>query len=102
MVEISGYQFEGPYRNVDETRNEPGVYAVLCQRLLAVPVVDVGESNAVKDRLADHDRVSCWEQNCREGRRAYAVRYMPSSSLDERREVERQIRRRERPPCGER
>ena len=78
-----------------------GVYVIWCKDGDKWTVLDVGESDNVRDRVSDHDRADCWEQNCT-GTIYYAATYTPDLNEDERRVIEQEIRDSEDPPCGER
>ena len=95
-----GYKFDGPYDSPDSLQPIAGVYAIWCGDELD-ELLDVGESDNVRDRVSDHERADCWEQNCT-GTIYYSATYMPFSDEDERRRVEQEIRRLTNAPCGER
>ncbi|MFH1523010.1 MAG: GIY-YIG nuclease family protein [Patescibacteria group bacterium] len=64
-------------------------------------VVDVGQSGETGTRLANHERKLCWD---RYDGKWFAVRWMPSSqySIEDREEIENEIRENGDPPCGKR
>jgi hypothetical protein len=106
-LEISGYQFEGPY-SIDTTvisSNRAAVYVIICKTSDGKNhVTDVGESGEVGVRIGNHDRKPCWERNCNSSLSVY-LRYMPSSegyTAADRRELESKIRNQYNPPCGQR
>jgi hypothetical protein len=64
-------------------------------------LIDVGQSGDLDNRLASHNRQSCWEQVT--GLK-YSIYVLPTVgwSREQREEVERRIRLRYNPPCGKR
>lgn len=97
MITIAGYQFNGSYGIGDVEINRAAVYVILDNR---DSVVDVGQSGEVGTRLENHDRKPCWDRN---GGDRVAIKWMPSSqySREDREKIERSIRAKEDPPCGE-
>ncbi len=98
---IAGYGFEQGGSDGANLEHARGVYAVLCEfgdghR----SVIDVGESEDVRDRVENHDRRDCWRQNCT-GTLGIAVYYTPGWSTVERRTLVQKIRAEFDPPCGE-
>lgn len=106
-MKILGYEFEGPY-NIDTTvipSNRAAVYVIICNtKGENYVVIDVGESGEIGVRIGDHDRRDCWKENC-DGLLSVYLYYMPSSggyTVDDRRELEKAIRKQYNPNCGER
>lgn len=93
---IAGYQFEEP-KSLDDTSwdQEPAVYVILDDDNA---MIDVGETDNLKDRLANHERRPCWERNC-DGEIFVAKRAEDDEAT--RRRIEREIREEYDPPCGE-
>lgn len=101
-INISGYDFEGPYTDTDDIENKSGVYAILNKvEGNKYKVIDIGESKEVKNRLDTHDRYDCWVLNCNLTI-YYAVYYTPNKQGAGRRAVEKELRDQFQPPCGER
>jgi len=99
-ISISGYSFEGPYTGTDYLKHEQGVYVILDKRRDGKwYILDVGESEDVKDRVENHDRKDCWERN-RQGELGVAVLYTPGWTASQRRAVESKIREAFSPACG--
>jgi hypothetical protein len=94
------YGFDGPFDDPDRLMDAEGVYSILCRRADRLTVVDVGESEKIRSRVKNHNREECWRRECR-GRLRYAALYMPGSTEEARRRVEKDIRAKYRPPCGE-
>jgi len=96
-----GYSFEGAFLNCDSLKNLPGIYVIWCKSGENWKVLDVGESENVKERVCNHDRQDCWARNCN-GTIYYSAVYFPDSSAEQRRVVESEIRTTTKPPCGDR
>lgn len=96
-----GYKFNGPYVSPATLAPEAGVYAIWCKTNLRWHILDVGQSEDVRDRCQNHDRTDCWEDKCQVGNLRYSAHYMPDSSETNRIRVEQDIRSRANPPCGE-
>lgn len=61
VINIEGYQFQGPYYHTRRfTRDFGCVYVILNNRN---QVVDVGETGDVNSRLPNHERKTCWYSN---------------------------------------
>ena len=96
-----GYEFDGAYSSPDHLQPTAGVYVIWCGDGDSWTVLDVGESDNVRDRVSDHDRADCWAEHCT-GIIYYSATYTPDLDEDERRAIEQEIRDSEDPPCGER
>jgi hypothetical protein len=96
-----GYEFDGPYFDPSDLSEDPGVYLIEYVDKGKRIILDVGESDNVRDRVFRHERKDCWEANCI-GRIFYSVAYMLYSSEEERRALESSIRHSENVICGER
>lgn len=93
-----GYDFEGAFINPEQLRAQAGVYVIWCEAE-TWKVLDVGESEDVKSRVANHERATCWRERCT-GTLRYSATYTPGMSADGRRRIEASIRQSENPPCG--
>jgi len=78
MINIGRYRFLGPFYDILAIRNISGIYAILDCRTSGTYVLDIGESESLRDRLASHDRSPCWCQH-RHGRLGIATLYLPYS-----------------------
>jgi len=105
-MNLAGFDFDGPFDNPDQLREEPGVYVVLSISPGRPDVVlDVGESGwnfprgqGLRSRLNSHNRRGCWEEHVLNGIIAFAVLYEKDGN--ERLRIEETLRRFYRPPCG--
>jgi len=97
-----GYQFDGAYLDPNGLQARAGVYVIWCQPLQGDwTVLDVGESDDVRDRINKHDRSDCWRKNC-SGTIQYSATYTPNLNEGQRRDIESRIRSLGRVACGER
>ena len=95
---------DGPYpiAQADKLKNEPGVYVILCQDSPSSRsrVIDVGQSDDVRKRVTNHDRKDCWSKHCHQESLKVAATYIKDEQ--ERLDLEKKIRQRRKPLCGER
>lgn len=62
-IEIGSYAFNGPFHSANELLPSSGVYVILGKTGdMLWQVVDVGVSENIQDRVANHDRKHCWKQ----------------------------------------
>ncbi len=99
-IEITGYNFEGPFKSTTNFKDQSGVYVILCKNAgnNEYEVIDVGESGQIKTRVEDHGRENCWKERCLN--LEFAAYYITGENA--RRNVEKEIRQEYTPPCGER
>ena len=99
-VNIGNYSFDGPFSTADSLKAQSGVYSILGRNneLERWNVVDVGESENVRDRVANHDRKDCWK---RQGYRSLAVAALYCDERTRMR-IEQELRAQFDPPCGDR
>lgn len=101
MIELAGYQFDGPYSSTSMLEDRSGVYAILSPiDTNRYKVVDVGESTNVKTRVENHDRSACWKRNATSEGLRYAVHYTPHLQQAGRKDIEQKVRNKYNPPCG--
>jgi hypothetical protein len=98
-ITVGIYTFEGPYSSTIYLEDKAGVYVILDTRTTGNVVVDVGESAAVKSRIDNHDRTSCWNRNSL-GTLKVAVLYTPGMGQEGRMRIEQEIREQFNPVCG--
>lgn len=96
-ITIGNYTFDGSYSSPIHLSDRSGVYAVLGATMNGKKVVDIGESGWIRTRVQAHDRAQAW---ARQGLLlSYAALYCDETS---RMRIERELRARYRPPCGDR
>ena len=96
-----GYTWEGAFTDPEKLESRSGVYMVWCRNGENWKVLDVGESHDVKERVKNHDRADQWRRNC-QGTLHFSACYTPNLQQAGRREIEKVIRQKENPPCGDR
>jgi len=104
-MKIAGYDFEGPFKDPDEIEErKEGVYVVLCSnrpdRPLYIGTAGEGISRGhqgVRERLKNHDKKKCFEENCENGQLEYAVMYI--SNQRERLSIEGELQQKYDLPC---
>ena len=97
---VGSYSFSGRYSmdEIDEIKDCPGLYAILCRRGRRHYLVDVGEADNLRAELREHDRRGIWAQNC-SGSLVVTVKYTLELEESERIRMEQKIRNRHNPPC---
>jgi hypothetical protein len=97
-ITIGNLNFDGPFTGSSQLQSRSGVYAVLGRGTGDWIVVDIGESNDVQARVANHDRKPQWQT------RGHATLGVAAYYCDEvtRMKVEKQLRQQYNPACGDR
>lgn len=98
-ISIATYTFAGPYYSPDSLKAKAGVYVILCERQPRSTILDVGQSENLKDRVTNHDRKDCWGRHCKKADIRYAVYYLEVGTA--RSYVEQRVRNEYDVPCGE-
>ena len=96
-IQVGRYHAEGPFGNEGSLQARSGVYVILGRSGQANwNVVDVGESENIRERVANHDRAPCWRGQGH-GQLNVAAIYadQPNRML-----IERELRNQYNPPCG--
>ena len=93
------HEFDGAYTDPNRLRESAGVYVIWCKVGNDWSILDVGESDNVRERINNHNRADCWTQNCVDTI-YYSAAYI--SDPQERSNLEQHIRDTERVACGER
>lgn len=97
---IEDYTFDGPFAFKEKLKERPGVYAILC--LMGSQkhfLIDIGESENIREAIEYHDRKNCWVKNCK-GSILVAALYTQEMDSQGRKDIESHIRSREFAPCG--
>src|SRR5579871_3498609 len=96
-INIGNYTFDGAYSSPTHLADRSGVYAVLGATMNGKKVVDIGEAGGIRSRVQAHDRAQAW---ARHGLPlSYAALYCDETSQIR---IERELRARYNPPCGDR
>jgi len=97
-IPIGNYKAEGPFDNIDALPFRSGVYVILGQPGTSTPwkVVDVGESQNIRERVSNHDRRLCWD---RQGYAKLSVAAIYANANDRMR-IESELRTQLNPSCG--
>ena len=97
-IQVGAYQADGPFSNTEPLGRQSGVYVILGRnnQFLNWSVVDVGESQDIRDRVENHDRKPCWAG---QGYSELGVAAIYSDQAN-RMMIERQLRTQFNPPCG--
>jgi hypothetical protein len=98
-IKINDLKFDGPIQSTDKLKDDPGIYAILCEIKNKFYLLDVGESETVKTKIESHDRKDCWKKQF-QGDVLYAVLYIPDKDQAERNSIEKHIRNQYKIPCG--
>ena len=96
-INIGNYTFDGAYSSPTFLDDKSGVYAVLGATAGGRKVLDIGESGWVRTRVQAHDRSTAWAPQGVP--LPYAALYCDEAS---RMRIERELRARFNPPCGDR
>ena len=96
MMTYMGYSFEGWYSINDTLPEVAGVYLITNSRgAVSGGIVDVGETDNLKNRIPSHERRDCWARNS--GLYLYLHR---EDNKDQRLAIEKVIRNGNNLPCG--
>lgn len=60
---IGSLEFEGPMQDIDLLSDAPGVYGVLCQSGDEFELLELGESESVRDAVVNHPDRNDWLQH---------------------------------------
>ncbi|MBI5357386.1 GIY-YIG nuclease family protein [Candidatus Saccharibacteria bacterium] len=96
---LGSHVFTGPHTSNGTLPVASGVYIIttLAQNSRNT-IIDIGESESIKDRISNHDRTAQWRQNAING--LYVWVFLANES--QRMLVERAHRIAYRPVCGDR
>ena len=97
-ITIGSYHADGPFGNENYLQARSGVYVILGRSSTASTwnVVDVGESQNIRERVSNHDRAPCWRG---QGHAELSVAAIYADAHN-RVLIERQLRAQFNPPCG--
>lgn len=96
-INLKSYPFDGPFDNTGPLHHQSGVYAILGKRPTDTQyrVLDIGESQSLRERVENHDRKPCWQ-----GHQVplYVAAYYCNEAT--RMKVEQELRAHYQPACG--
>ena len=98
MVEVCGYEFEGPFIFIPDLSTSQGVYLVMNKVGDDNYPLDCGEAENVRNRIETHDRKDCWEEK-KKGSLVYYQHLTPGKDKSGRMEIEGKIRDQIDFPC---
>lgn len=95
-MNISGYQFTGPYSPFRGFKNKvSAVYVCVDNR---PNLLDVGQTDDLNNRFPNHPRQICWENHSHGEIKLYIHQ---DANENSRIQKENSIRQNYKPPCGE-
>lgn len=95
-IKVERYLFSGPYYHTREFDKDFGCVYILVDKLNQI--IDVGQTSSINSRIVNHERKTCWiKYGC--GNTGLYV-YI-SSDENFRLVLERLIRVKHNPPCGQ-
>lgn len=100
-MQIIGYNFEQPYiLKTTGFRDVPAVYVVYTVINGRTVWLDVGETDELGNRIANHDRKNCWLRHANDNEIYIGVKQEAGEFT--RRQVEVDLRNKLLPLCGDR
>ncbi len=94
-TDIMGLQFERYELEITKFNDVPGVYVISTSQKW----IDVGETNELGTRLANHERKPCWERNS--DNLTLWVNFRGIDNQQERLDLEAKLRSELEPVCGD-
>lgn len=86
---IGELEFDGPFHNIDDLSDEPGIFAVLVKTTNEFELLEMDDSDQVRESLFTHPERDNW--NSLEPGIAVAVHYTSDISSEERREIKQAL-----------
>ncbi len=81
-VVIGELEFEGPFLSIENLNDAPGIFAVVNATGKNFELVEMNDSDLVKESLKAHPHLGKWQQICPEV--AVAVHYTKDMPINER------------------
>ncbi|MDF1543824.1 MAG: hypothetical protein P1R58_01835 [bacterium] len=91
-ITIGKHKFDGPYTITKDIMNDPGIFAVIVANGDRGALIDVGESNNIRECVEIHGSNTRWKKFASTGTLCFAVLYTPSYDQVERNSIEQDIR----------
>ncbi|MBX9722879.1 MAG: hypothetical protein K2X81_15870 [Candidatus Obscuribacterales bacterium] len=92
-IVIGPIEFEGPYMDAVNLKEEAGLYAILCENKGEFELVELDESSSVKNCFDIDEYTSnmrFWQETSHSNLLA-VVHYTPDLSIDQRRDMKKQL-----------
>jgi hypothetical protein len=99
-IKVGDYLFEGSYMAPGDLRNKPGLFLVTEYLKGQHRILDLDESEAVRKSVEIHSRRDCWLQKSEKYELRVSVLYTPDLTAAQRVALEKKLRARLAPPCG--
>jgi hypothetical protein len=99
-IKVGDYLFEGSYMAPGDLSNKPGLFLVTEFLKGRHHILDIGESVEVRKAVEFHERRDCWLQKSQKYELRVSVLYTPDLTAAQRMTLERELRARLSPPCG--
>lgn len=82
---IGELEFQGPFLNINKLSDAPGIFAVINTEDRIYELVEMNDTDQVKETLLSHPHLNTWQKICPE--LAFAVHYTDKISAEERQDV---------------
>jgi hypothetical protein len=94
-VLIGQIEFEGPYADFNDLKNDAGIYALLAENGEELELVELEDSHSVKECFTDSEFTNNLRffQDTAHGQLYTAVHYTPGLSAEQRRQVRLELMR---------
>jgi hypothetical protein len=99
-IKVGEYLFEGSYMAPGDLSNKPGLFLVTEFLKGRHHILDIGESEEVRKAVEFHNRRDCWLQKSKKYELRVSVLYTPGLTAAQRTALEKELRVRLSPPCG--
>jgi len=88
---VGALEFEGPHADIDLLSDIAGIYAILCDNNGEIELIDMGESEYVRQAVQQHPDRDKWGDEGLDI--AFAIHYTSDLSTQERREIKEALDR---------
>jgi len=97
-MKLGKYSFTGPIASIDEIKDRPGVFAIVCKVDTEYFLIDVVESSKLRTKMGDQGKKECWIKSCK-GKLLIFVHYTTFLSHNRILTIEQELRDIFHPPC---
>jgi hypothetical protein len=99
-IQLEDLVYEGPYPYFTKLKKEPGIWVVLTvSGKEAYDIVDVGQSDNVRNSVMRHPHSECWQKTAISGIE-FAAHYTDTLDAKERDAVVEALRLKYKPKCA--